>query len=85
MKLLLIFMVLLMSTGCYDTSTEEANYKQVYYDCYYLSQNMFKKISKIEYEKLNVEDMCDGDTSFLEGNADEACLEACRDAFNHYK
>ena len=46
---------------------------------------MFKKISRIDYRHLKVEDMCDEDTSFLDKEQDEICIKACRDAFNHYK
>ncbi len=46
---------------------------------------MFKKISRIDYKDLNVDDMCDEDTSFLDDKMDSICLKACRDAFNHYK
>ena len=85
MKILLILTILILCWGCDETNKAETEYKQVYYDCYYVSQNMFKKIPKIEYEELKVDDMCDEDTSFLPMQEDEICLKACRDAFMHYK
>jgi len=85
MKYILITTFLLFSCGGNSEESSETKYKQVYYDCYHISQEIFKKISKIDYRGLNVEDMCDEDTSFLEGDQDEICLKACRDAFNHYK
>jgi len=85
MKYLLIFTLLLLSCNSNSENTPDTEYKQVYYDCYHLSQDIFKKIPRIDYRGLNVEDMCDEDTSFLDKEQDEICLKACRDAFNHYK
>ncbi len=85
MKYLLITILLLISCDGYQTDKSETDYKKVYYDCYHVSQDFFKKISKIDYKSLKIDDMCNEDTSFLEGNQDEVCLKACRDAFNHYK
>jgi len=85
MKYLLILTLLLFSCNSNIENTQETEYKQVYYDCYHLSQEIFKKISRIDYRGLKVEDMCDEDTSFLDKEQDEICLKACRDAFNHYK
>ena len=85
MKKILIIALLLISCRGSETNKVETEYKQVYYDCYHLSQDIFKKISRIDYRGLKVEDMCDEDTSFLDKEQDEICIKACRDAFNHYK
>lgn len=87
MKIILILTCLLLVFGCegFNSDESETEYKQVYYDCYHVSQEMFKKISKIDYKGLKVEDMCNEDTSFLPNLEDEICLKACVDAFNHYK
>lgn len=85
MKYLLITALLLLGCDIINENSEETEYKQVYYDCYYISQEIFKKISRIDYRDLKVEDMCDEDSSYLEKDQNEICLKACRDAFNHYK
>ena len=85
MKYLLITVLLLLSCDIYDETSEDTEYKQVYYDCYYVSQEKFKVISRIDYPALKVEDMCNQDSTFLPDQGDEICLKACVDAFNHYK
>jgi len=85
MKYILTITFLLFSCGGNNEISTETEFKQVYYDCYHISQDMFKKISRIDYRNLKVDDMCDEDTSFLDKEKDEICLKACRDAFNHYK
>jgi len=85
MKYLLISALLIIACNGNIENSEETEYKQVYYDCYYISQEKFKRISKIDYVALKVEDMCNENSSFLENIEDEICLKACRDAFNHYK
>jgi len=85
MKYILTITFLLFSCGGNNEISTETKSKQVYYDCYHVSQDMFKKISRIDYKDLNVDDMCDEDTSFLDDKMDSICLKACRDAFNHYK
>ena len=85
MKYLFLTAFLLLSCGDFGEQTPESKYKQVYYDCYYVSQEFFKKISPIDYQDLRVEEMCNQDTSFLDNPGDEVCMKACVDAFNHYK
>lgn len=86
MKILLILSFLLLNcSGDITTETEKTKEKQVYYDCYHVSQDKFKKISKIDYVGVKLEDMCNEESFFLPDLEDEICQKACRDAFNHYK
>lgn len=75
----------MVGCGVTEEQDSEAEYKQAYYDCYYDSQEYFKKISRVDYVDLKLEKECNDKSSFLDNPQDEVCLKACIDAFNHYK
>ncbi len=85
MKYIILTTLFLLGCGGSNEDAADTKYKQAYYDCYYESQEFFKKISKIDFKDLKVEDNCNEDTTFLDNPKDEVCLKACIDAFNHYK
>lgn len=84
MKYILILTLLILGCGADDKGDSKQTAKQVYYDCYKVSKNMFKRIPKKDYKDLNVDDLCDEDTSFHEEELDKACNKACRDAYDHF-
>ena len=49
-KVLLLFFLIITAYGCESEISSDDKYKQVYYDCYHVSQDFFKQISKIDYK-----------------------------------
>lgn len=85
MKLSLVLMLLILSCGGNNDNVSEETVKQIYDDCYKVSENMFKRIPKSEIKNLKVDELCDEDTSFYEGELDKACERACRDVYDLLK
>ena len=85
MKYTAFLTLLIFSCQTNDRGIHEKTTEQIYEECYKASGNMFKKIPEPDFKNLNVDQLCDEDTSFYEEKLDRECIKACRDVFNNYK
>ena len=85
MKYTAFLTLLIFSCQTNDRGIHEKTTEQIYEECYNASENMFKKIPEQKFKGLNVDQLCDEDTSFYEEELDSVCMKACVEVFNKYK